>query len=74
MLEGSTRKYPPRFPAVDDEIKRRGGVKAFCAAADYTEGAYYKMQSGHTQPTLGLIFAVMQFTGLGFEEAFGEEQ
>ena len=72
MLDGVARKTPPRFPQVDKAVKARGGVKVFCVCTDYTQSAYYKMQSGATQPTLGLIYAVMRFTGLSFDEAFGK--
>lgn len=65
------RKTPPRFPAVDDAVKARGNVKAFCGTTEVSESAYYAMQCGRTQPTLGLIYQVMQYTGLSFDEAFG---
>lgn len=68
------RKTPPRFPAVEDAVKARGNVRAFCDATEYSESTYYAMQSGRTTPTLGLIYAVMRYTGLSFDEAFGEER
>lgn len=33
---------------------------------------YYAMQSGRTTPTLGLIYNVLLYTGLSFDEAFVE--
>lgn len=68
------RKSPPRFPAVDKAIKARGTVTQFTKSSGLSAMTYYKMQSGETTPTLGTIFAVMRYTGLSFDEAFGEER
>lgn len=67
-----TRKTPPRFPAVDQAIKERGTVAAFLRATGVSMPTYYKMQAGKTQPTLGTIYAVLKYTGLSFDQAFGE--
>ena len=68
------RKNPPRFPAVDEAIKAKGSVMDFIRASGLHCQTYYAMQAGRAQPTLGTIYAVMNYTGLDFETAFGEEQ
>lgn len=67
-----TRKTPPRFPAVDEAIKAKGTVMDFIRASDLHQMTYYAIQSGRTQPTLGTIYAVLKYTGLSFDQAFGE--
>ena len=69
--QGKTRKTAPRFPVIDAAIKERGSVRKFTRSAQISEQSYYKMQSGETTPTLGTIFAVLQYTGLDFDTAFG---
>lgn len=64
------RKTPPRFPRVDQEIKARGSVMDFVREAEIHQMTYYAMQAGRTTPTLGLIYKVLNYTGLSFEEAF----
>ena len=66
------RKTPPRFQAVDDAIKSRGTVADFIRMTGLHEMTYYAMQSGRTTPTLGTIYAVLNYTGMTFEQAFGE--
>lgn len=68
------RKNPPRFQKVDDAIKAKGSVMDFIRASGIHEMTYYAMQAGRTQPTLGTIYAVMNYTGLDFDTAFGEGQ
>ncbi len=68
------RKTPPRFPAVDQAIKERGTVKQFLESAGVKMVTYYAMQSGRTTPTLGLIYKVLNYTHLTFEQAFMEEK
>lgn len=68
------RKTPPRFPRVDEAIKANGTVAKFVRESGLHEMTYYAMQAGRTQPTLGTIYAVMNYTGLSFDEAFGEER
>lgn len=70
---GMERKTPPRFPKVDAAIKAKGSVHEFVRRSGIHIQTYYKMQSGATVPTLGTIYAVLRYTGLGFDEAFGEE-
>ena len=67
------RKTPPRFPAVDQAIKERGTVKQFLESTGVKMVTYYAMQSGRTTPTLGLIYKVLDYTGLSFDAAFREE-
>lgn len=67
---GKERKTPPKFPVVDEEIKRRGNVRQFADASGFCQSSYYKMQSGETSPTLGMIYAVLDYTGLSFDAAF----
>lgn len=67
----SERKTPPRFPKVDEVIKAKGSIKQFIRESGLHEMTYYAMQSGRTQPTLGTIYAVLKYTGLSFDEAFG---
>ena len=66
------RKNPPRFPAVDAAIKAKGSVAQFVRASGMHEMTYYAMQAGRTTPTLGTIYAVLNYTNMSFEEAFGE--
>lgn len=66
------RKTPPRFPAVDRAIKDKGTIAEFIRASGLHLMTYYAMQAGRTQPTLGTIYAVMRYTGLDFDTAFGE--
>lgn len=65
------RKTPPRFPAVDAAIKAHGSVMDFVRAAEIHQMTYYAMQSGRTTPTLGLVYKVLDYTGLTFDQAFG---
>jgi hypothetical protein len=65
------RKSPPRFPAVDAAIKKKGTVQHFLREADVKQPTYYAMQSGLSAPTLGLIYKVLDYTGLDFDQAFG---
>lgn len=66
----TTRKTPPKFPVVDAAIKEKGNVMDFIRFSGFHQNTYYKMQDGTTQPTLGLIYKVLQYTGLTFDEAF----
>ena len=68
------RKAPPRFPTVDAAIKSQGSVRQFARESGIHLMTYYAMQSGRSVPTLGTIYAVMNYTGLSFDEAFGEEK
>lgn len=72
MSINELRKIPPRFPAVDQAIKERGTVSKFLRTADVKMPTYYGMQSGRTTPTLGLIYKVLDYTGLDFDTAFRE--
>jgi DNA-binding XRE family transcriptional regulator len=65
------RKTPPRYPVVDEAIKERGSVAAFVREADVNQQTYYAMQSGRTMPTLSLVYKVLDYTGLTFDQAFG---
>ena len=65
------RKTPPRFPEVDAAIKAKGTVAQFVRDSGLHEMTYYAMQAGRTTPTLGTIYAVLKYTGLSFDEAFG---
>ena len=67
------RKNPPRFPNVDAAIKAKGTVARFVRESGIHLMTYYAMQAARTQPTLGTIYAVLKYTGLSFDEAFGEE-
>lgn len=67
----SERKTPPRFPAVDAAIKAQGSVVDFARAAEIHQMTYYAMQSGRTTPTLSLVYKVLDYTGLTFDQAFG---
>ena len=66
------RKTHPRFQAVDDAIKEKGSVMDFVRHSGIHQMTYYAMQSGRTTPTLGLIYSVLNYTGLSFDEAFSE--
>ena len=66
------RKTPPRFPAVDEAIKERGSVMDFIRYSEIHQMTYYAMQAGRTTPTLGLIYSILSYTGLTFDQAFGE--
>ena len=67
----SARKAPPRFPAVDAAIKEKGTVRQFFAKTGVNEQTYYAMQARRTTPTLGLVYKVLDYTGLTFDQAFG---
>lgn len=69
--QGKERKAPPKFQEIDAAIKRRGSVKKFVKEVGIHEQTYYAIQSGRTTPTLGTIFAVLKYTGLDFDTAFG---
>lgn len=66
------RKTPPRFPAVDEAVKAKGSVMDFVRFGEIHQMTYYAMQAGRTTPTLGLIYKVLDYTGLTFDQAFGE--
>jgi len=70
--QGKERKMPPRFPKIDDAIKERGSVNKFSLLSGVHIQTYYKMQGGNSTPTLSTIYAILRYTGLTFEEAFGE--
>lgn len=72
-MRSSERKTPPRFKAVDQAIKERGTVAEFLRETGVSMPTYYAMQSGKTTPTLGLIYKVLDYTGLDFDAAFGKE-
>lgn len=65
------RKTPPRFPAVDAAIKEKGSVMDFICEAEIHQMTYYAMQAGRTTPTLSLVYKVLDYTGLTFDQAFG---
>ena len=67
---GRPWKEPPKFPAVDREIQKRGGVRQFCEERFYSRSAYYQMQEGRSDPTISFILDLLDYTGLSFEEAF----
>lgn len=67
------RKNPPRFPAIDEAIKAKGSVMDFIRVSEIHQMTYYAMQAGRTTPTLGLIYKVLDYTGLSFDQAFGKE-
>ncbi len=67
----SERKTPPRFPAVDAAIKAKGSVAKFLRESGVNVQTYYALQAGRSMPTLGLIYKVLDYTGLTFEKAFG---
>lgn len=66
------RNSPPRYAAVDDAIKAKGSVTEFVRVSGVNQQTYYAMQAGRTTPTLGLIYKILGYTGLTFEEAFME--
>lgn len=66
-----SRKTPPRFPSVDEAVKAKGSVMDFVRYAEIHQMTYYAMQAGRTTPTLGLIYKVLDYTGLSFDQAFG---
>ena len=68
----STRKTPPKYPRIDEVIKGMGSVAQFCRDSGVYLMTYYAMQSGRTVPTLDTIYKILRFTGLTFEEAFGQ--
>ena len=70
MSVGRPRKTPPAYPAIDEAIKAKGGVKKFCEERYFSTTAYYQMQSGRTMPLLDTIMELLDFTGLTFEQAF----
>lgn len=45
----------------------------FIREAEIHQMTYYAMQAGRTTPTLGLIYKVLDYTGLSFDQAFGKE-
>ena len=74
MSINELRKTPPRFPVVDQAIKELGTVKEFLEFTGIKTPTYYKMQAGKTTPTLGLIYKILDYTGLTFEDAFMEDR
>jgi hypothetical protein len=68
----SARKTPPKYPRIDEVIKEMGSVAQFCRDSGVYIMTYYAMQAGRTTPTLGLIYKVLDYTGMTFEEAFGQ--
>ena len=68
---GRSRQIKPWFPAVDAAIKQKGTVKQFIEQTGVNVQTYYAMQARRTTPTLGLIYKILRYTGLTFEEAFG---
>lgn len=45
----------------------------FIRFSEIHQMTYYAMQAGRTTPTLGLIYKVLDYTGLSFDQAFGKE-
>lgn len=61
------------YPRIDEEIKARGTVAQFLRTADINIQTYYAMQKGRTTPSLGIVYKILRYTGMTFEEAFGSE-
>ena len=69
---GVQRAAPPRFSAVDDAIKAKGSVMDFVRMSGVNQQTYHARQAARSTPTLGLICKVLRYTGLSFDEAFGD--
>ncbi len=69
-MHGYERKSDPLYPAIDEAIKARGGVRAFIRASGIAMTTYYHMQDATSQPTKYVIDRILEFTGLTYEEAF----
>ena len=67
---GRHRKNPPRFPAIEQAIKDKGGVLKFCEERWIPRVSYYALQSGRHEPMLPFVMEILDYTGLTFEEAF----
>lgn len=65
-----TRKKPWRYPAVDKAVKARGGVTELVRKSGICLTTYYYMQNGRCDPQKFTIDAILDFTGLTYEEAF----
>ena len=72
--QGRERNTPPRFPKIDEAIKARGSVIKFSIISGIHIQTYYKMQSGASSPNISTIYAILQYTGLTFEQAFGDNK
>ena len=69
-MSGRPRKDPPEFPAIEEAIQAKGGVRKYCEERYISKSAYYQMQSGRSRPTLDAIMEILDYTGLTFEQAF----
>ena len=66
------RKNPPKYPRIDEVIKEKGTVAQFCRESGTYIMTYYALQAGRSVPTLETVYKILRYTGLSFEEAFGE--
>ena len=67
---GPVRRIPLKYPLVDAVIEEKGGVYHFLEASGVKTATYYYLQSGKGNPTMRTINAILDYTGLTYEEAF----
>lgn len=62
----------PIYPRLDMRIHHIGTVKKFQAETGITQSAYHKLQTGVSDPKKSTIDTILRYTGLTYEQAFGE--
>lgn len=67
---GPVRRQPLQFPAIDEAIEQKGGVYHFLETSGVKVATYYYLQSGRGNPTMRTINAILDYTGLTYEQAF----
>ena len=65
-------KSRPIFPVLYDYVVSYGGVYKFCRDCEMHPEVFYRMMYETGNPKLSTIRAVLEQTGMTFEEAFDE--
>lgn len=70
---GRKRKTPPRFPNLHAAMLEKG-INRCAELTGVNASTYQSLQSGRSDPRKETIDALLVYTGLTYEEAFGDEQ
>lgn len=70
---GRKRKEPPRFPNLHAAMLEKG-VNRCVDETGLCASSYHQLQSGRCDPRKSTIDILLDYTGLTYEEAFGDEQ
>lgn len=69
---GRPRELKWRFPQIDEAIQRIGSIERFFEKSGICRSTYYNLQHGISEPNRRTIDAICKYTGLTYEEAFGQ--